>query len=178
VWGNRAAGGPGLRYEWLAWCAAHLGLDRVELGITKDGPVSALSQGSVERDGDAYRLVDRPRTLDLELFRRFRFPLSDRTELAMREEARRLGLAEAMEPTRFCHDPDARGRACGICPPCVGAIEQGLGRRVPWRGHLRHLLPKVWLRLPPAVRRAATEAARQRDRARGTAVGAASRPRP
>ena len=140
----------GGQYEWLArFCAQHH-IDDMELAIHRDDKARELIADLV--DESRTRLDPRHAGDDrYELFRRFRFPLFDKTKLEMRADSRAACFDEFMAMTWFCHRP-IHGEPCGICNPCIYTVEEGLGDRIPPRGlrryryrvipRLRHALAK------------------------------------
>jgi len=136
----------GSQYDWLARFAAQQGLDRLELSVEKrDSRVHGMLRGNMEavesRGGLTYRLVADPDNPDLELFRSFEFPILHLTKADLRAQAEAKGWTDIMELTWFCHDP-RDGLPCGMCTPCLVALEEGMGGRIP---RLRRVRP--WLRL-------------------------------
>lgn len=47
----------------------------------------------------------------------------------MLDEYRKLGFAETIQKTRFCHTP-INNEPCGTCNPCKSVLEEGLGFRL------------------------------------------------
>ncbi|HEU4653104.1 MAG TPA: hypothetical protein VFS47_03910 [Steroidobacteraceae bacterium] len=142
----------GGQYEWLAnYCLLH-GIDGMELSIHKDDKARNLLEPLI--DVSRSRL-DTRHTGDgrYELFKRFRFPIFDKTKQEMREEARLHGFEDLMLLTWFCHRP-RRGQPCGTCNPCIYTIDEGLGDRIPPLSRLRYhvrVVPRVrhWLTRHP-----------------------------
>lgn len=142
----------GGQYEWLArYCAEH-GIDAMELAIHRDDKARELLAELI----DTSRTTLDPRFAGdsrYELFRRFRFPLFDKTKEQMRLDARKAGFEDAMRLTWFCHRP-RNGEPCGTCNPCIYTIEEGLGDRVPLAGRIRYnlrIVPRMrhWLTQHP-----------------------------
>jgi hypothetical protein len=136
----------GSQYDWLARFAAQQGLDRLELSVEKrDSRVCGLLRGNMEavesRGGTTFRLAADPDNPDLELFRSFEFPILHLTKADLSAQAETKGWTELMELTWFCHDP-RDGKPCGMCTPCLVALEEGLGERIP---RLRRLWPRLRL---------------------------------
>ncbi len=147
--GLRRGGWLGAQYAWLADFAALRGLTRLELSINlEDRPRHRLAHDTcpLETDPLIYRLVDQPEDPNLELFRRFRFPIFTITKREMARRAADAGFGDLMEMTWFCHTP-RRGRPCGTCAPCRDIVGEGLGRRLPRLARLRRWL-KVGLARP------------------------------
>ena len=161
----REAGGArrvGGQYYDFAAAARYLGLSDLELGIHAEEATPWLAElkSNVEEEGGVCRLIPRPEPKELELFRRFAFPLLTLSKKDMEARARLGGFANLMEMTWFCHTPDRKGRACGLCAPCRLTMAQGLGRRIPAVNRIRHrlLLPAIKILSQYRVRRRARAA--------------------
>lgn len=142
----------GGQYEWLArYCIEH-GIDAMELSIHRDDKAREMLEDLI--DPSRTRLDPRfAGDSRYELFKRFRFPLFDKTKEQMRLEARQAGFEDAMKLTWFCHRP-RNGAPCGTCNPCIYTIEEGLGDRVPLAGRIRYslrIVPRMrhWLTRHP-----------------------------
>lgn len=130
----------GDQYAWLArFCRQH-GVDDVELSVerTEHGAHAVLAPFLEEVDsGRGYpTFVFSPSLRDTDeyqVFRQFSFPLFDTTKLEMAEVVRARGWSGPMGMTWFCHRPRADRKPCGCCNPCLYAIEQGFGWRIPPR---------------------------------------------
>lgn len=137
--GLRTRGWLGEQYVWLADFAALRGLTRLELSINlEDRPRQRLAHDAepLESDPTIYRLVDQPEDPNLELFRRFRFPIFNISKREMARRAAEAGFGDLMEMTWFCHTPRG-GKPCGTCAPCRDIVGEGLGRRLPWMARVR-----------------------------------------
>lgn len=137
----RSQGHLGSQYVWLAQYAQQSGIEGLELSIHVDDKAHGFIKGSirrVENDGDPYWELA-TRNNGLSLFSSFRFPILDLTKLQMQARATAHGFDDLLELTWFCHRPRG-GQPCGGCGPCRYTIEEGLGQRVPLRGHLRYRL--------------------------------------
>ena len=135
----------GTQYERLgAFALEHHG---IEMSIHKHGRIvdlidkyGAFIRISDEAIGDYY-VID-PEKTDRDLttvFGNCHFPLVDYAKLDMKEEYARLGLNDVMAETWFCHTP-IHGRPCGICTPCVCAIQEGMGARFTKTALIRYAL--------------------------------------
>lgn len=140
--GLRTHGWLGKQYIWLAQFAALRGLTALELSLNRDDrPRARLAQDVTPTGTEAgvYRLADRLTDPNLEIFRRFQFPIFDFSKREMQQAAIREGFADLMEMTWFCHTP--RGtRPCGTCAPCRDIVAEGLGRRLPLLARIRRRL--------------------------------------
>lgn len=139
----------GDQYAWLPAYCRIANVPGLELGVHVDDKVQALVRplalAFVHPAGFRSVRVD-PRhadTAEFRLFGGFTFPLFHVDKRAIERQAAAAGWSELMELTWFCHAP-VRGRPCGVCPPCIYTIEEGLARRVPLP---RRLLSSVYRRL-------------------------------
>jgi hypothetical protein len=135
----------GQQYEWLPrFCAAH-GAGKFELCIGRGDEVCSILKRFVIPCGTvtdpSYRVDDRFKESDeYGLFQFFRFPIYDLGKLDMACAARQAGFADLLELTWFCLEPRTRSRPCGACNPCRFAVEEGLGRRIPFVNRMRYHL--------------------------------------
>lgn len=126
----------GSQYDWLPAFCKHSAVADMELGVHVDDKVQALLRGfemEFEHPGGFRSLRVDPRhagSAEFKLFRYFSFPLFHVDKVGMARQAGAEGWGAIMDLTWFCHAP-SRGRPCGICPPCVYTIEEGLAHRVP-----------------------------------------------
>ena len=131
----------GGQYDWLARFADQQGLSDLELAIHRDDRAAAFLEPHVvlcDGGGDPYyKLRADPPDADLRLFERFRFPVFDKSKRDMQRIAAAEGFGDVLELTWFCHLPTSQGLPCGTCNPCRYTIEEGLGRRIPFKGRLR-----------------------------------------
>lgn len=136
----------GSQYDWLARFAEQRGLDSLELCVEKrDSRVCGMLDGNMlhvkSRGGMTYRLGPDPGDPDLELFRSFEFPILHLTKTDLLQRAEDNGWGDIMKLTWFCHDPRDE-RPCGMCTPCLIALQEGLGERIP---RLRRIRPRLRL---------------------------------
>ncbi|UHQ19089.1 7-cyano-7-deazaguanine synthase [Lysobacter sp. KIS68-7] len=160
----------GDQYDWLARYCKQRGLDGVELSVerTFHGPHGVL-HGRAIRVTDAhgletFRVPPEYEDADaLALFGAFSMPLFDMTKEDTADVARRHGWLDILGLTWFCHRPTRDGNPCGICNPCLYAIEQGFGWRVSER---RRAMSAVYRRtLLPLRRFARSHLLKRRARA-------------
>ena len=130
----------GDQYAWLArFCRQH-GVEDVELSVEKTahGAHAVLESFLEEVDSGfgypTFRFAaSKQNTDEYRVFSRFSFPLFDTTKLEMAEMVKARGWSDLMSMTWFCHRPRADRQPCGCCNPCLYAIEQGMGWRIPPR---------------------------------------------
>jgi len=132
--------GIGSQYAWLARFCRDRGLRDIELSAecTRHGASAVLLDNVVpvqSPDGEAtHRIPADAADQDAYIvFGAFSYPQITITREDMIATVGRNGWDALMGMTWFCHRP-ARGQPCGLCNPCLYAIEQGFGWRVPrWR---------------------------------------------
>lgn len=130
----------GYQYDFLSRMARYRNLDRLELSVHVDDKLYKHLRGNVREDNKVYELVQTLSDPDVAILRSFRFPILMLTKLDMEKRAREQGFSEILEMSWFCFHPDSKGRPCGYCTPCRCTIDEGMGRRVPWQGHVRRFL--------------------------------------
>ena len=133
----------GTQYDWLAQLAEAEDWRGVELSIYGEGRLGGLLRESVRRyeggDGRAVFAVrpDSPEPVRL-VFGRFAFPFWETGKHEAVRSARDYGLASLLDKHAwFCFSP-RNGEPCGLCRPCRFVVNDGLGDRIPYRGHLRY----------------------------------------
>lgn len=67
---------------------------------------------------------------DYQIFKFFSFPLMRLTKLKMKIISNEQGWQEIMNMTWFCHSPTKSEKPCGICKPCIIAIDESFGWRI------------------------------------------------
>lgn len=128
----------GEQYISLAALARHNRLDALELCVHVDDRLYLhLQHDVVGIGGGRYRLDDRPSRPELAIFTPFIFPILLMTKVDMERAAQRSGFLDILELSWFCFAPDRKGRPCGRCHACGYTMDEGMGRRVPWQGHVR-----------------------------------------
>jgi hypothetical protein len=139
----------GYQYHALSVLAREQNLDGLELAVHQDdvahrfiAPVAQRIETSI---GATYRLNRELDDPDMEMFRPFAFPVLDWTKPEMERYAAERGLSHIMDLTWFCHEPRGK-RPCGVCGPCSFTQYEGMGRRVPVLGRLKHTSLRVYRR--------------------------------
>ena len=136
----------GDQYEWLAKVASYLKLPHLELGIHKDDRFTMLLNSLLvaiqTHSGKNFHLksdfVNQPEYI---IFKYFRYPLLEMSKLDMRNYAIKHGFENLLHLTWFCHEPTFFSKKpCGTCLPCVYAIQEGMGYRIPLLGRFYYQL--------------------------------------
>ena len=148
----------GSQYDWLARFAHQSGIKDMELSAHyRDGRGYKVIQAFVvkieDENGSFFKIDPKFSGLDEHtLFKYFRFPIMELTIDDMKMISRKESFYDLMELTWFCHCPRTNGAPCGVCNPCVGKIEEGLGSFIPFSSRIRHhlrlyRLPQVLIHL-------------------------------
>lgn len=159
----------GSQYDWLARFAKQKGITGLELGIEKSasstvlavinklGKVKLVSNGVI-----SYYVID-PEHSSPDLYTvlgQFHYPytLYNMTKTETLAEYKKLGYADSINKTWFCHTP-INNQPCGICTPCKSVITEGMTFRIPQAGltrykyrkfyELKTLIGKVFKRINP-----------------------------
>jgi hypothetical protein len=146
----------GSQYLWLASFLEREGMEGFELGAVRGGGhLYRILWEEVEEapgpTGRTYRLREDVRNPNLELFRRFAFPLLPYSKPDLRARAEAMGWMDLMRRTWFCFSP--RGEApCGMCAPCLVAIQGGMAWRIPWHRRIRPRLRLLKRRVTSGTR--------------------------
>jgi 7-cyano-7-deazaguanine synthase in queuosine biosynthesis len=134
----------GTQYEWLARFCSEAGIEGVELGIEKGEQTGAykvlgafLVQSGTKEDSYYKFNEEFSDTDEYGLFKFYNFPLFNIAKIDMQNIAGNEGFEDLLELTWFCHTP-RNNRPCGVCTPCVLAIEEGLERRIPLSSRFRY----------------------------------------
>ena len=141
----RAISYIGPQYIWLAeFAKSNKGMELcIETDDSTYGATWCLRKnGKLKKiiDGDlVYWILDEENSSRdvMTVFGSLRFPLIEITKLEMLEEYKRMGFTETIKKTWFCHTP-VNGEPCGVCSPCMQAIDAGLSFRIPSAGLERH----------------------------------------
>jgi hypothetical protein len=140
-----AKGHLGAQYEWIACFAEEVKVYDLELGIETRSPgfftsfvkpeILKIAEGKT----DNFKIADHPTNPDITFFQYFRFPIHELTKLDLQQIAIKHDFIDILNQTWFCHTP-INEQPCGICKPCVVTMEEGLGRRIPLQGQIRHFI--------------------------------------
>jgi hypothetical protein len=130
----------GLQYEWIArFCKEH-SISNMQLSIQKhikpnkaslsDQPIFTISTDGLR---DVYIIDSKFKKKDeYVLFRYFCFPIINTSKLQMAAISKKNGWDMIMLKTWFCHNPTCNIKPCGKCKPCLIAIKENFGWRIPY----------------------------------------------
>lgn len=126
----------GSQYEWLARFCHWRRLSAAELCIHVDDRAHiAMNSCTVMREGggrDCFVISNDCDNPDIRLlFGCYVFPVLGLSKMQMQELAVERGWDEIMSQTWFCHRPTVKQAPCGRCSPCLYALEEGMGWRIP-----------------------------------------------
>lgn len=127
----------GYQYDWLARYAKAKDVTDLELSVHIDDKLYSFLKGHIEQTSEGGYRLQRRVTGDESIFLRFEFPILDYSKTHMRDMARQHGFLEILEKTWFCHKP-INGMPCGMCSPCVYAVEEGMRYRLPREAMFRY----------------------------------------
>jgi len=129
----------GTQYEYLARFCNQYDIKDMQLSIQehiKPDPTHFNINPLVTKNNCRYQdvyVIDPKfkRMNEYLLFQYFSFPLIKVTKTQMNKITKEKGWTKIMEKTWFCHNPTLRKKPCGICKPCLIAIDEDFGWRIP-----------------------------------------------
>jgi hypothetical protein len=159
----------GSQYDWIARFCQQRGIQGIELCVHRDDTAHAVLESIVleqRLEGRTTCVLDMARAPREEraLFHRLQFPLFGLSKLEMAAASRAHDWDRYMDLTWFCHHPTARRQPCGTCTPCLHAIKEGLGRRIPLRRRVFSLFHRALFRPLKRAIRVVGQSRRERPR--------------
>lgn len=142
----------GSQYEWLARFRRQLGIASLELGAGhRGGRIHRIVGSFVARtDEDGYpnyRIGEEYRgTKEFTAFGGFSFPLFELRKLETAEIAGEHGWLGILDLTCFCHRLRNGTVPCGCCNPCLYAVDEGFGWRIPRRNRIKGVFYRALVR--------------------------------
>jgi len=129
----------GEQYEWLARFCNEKGIKKMQLSIQahiKPDPnqfnIKPLLKATKIGDQEVYLIDPKFKNTDeYKIFGHFTFPLMKLTKVQMKEISVEKGWEKIMDMTWFCHNPTRKEKPCGICKPCIIALDESFGWRIP-----------------------------------------------
>lgn len=146
----------GSQYDWLPRFAKQKQISGLELSLEKAESSKAqkciLEFGSLKprNEGEiSYYIIDKEKSNNdlVKVFGAFHFPvpLFETTKKEMVEEYKLLGFEETMNKTWFCFTP-INNEPCGLCNPCMSAINEGMEFRFP-RSSLKRYKHRIYYKI-------------------------------
>ncbi|WP_149196454.1 hypothetical protein [Luteimonas suaedae] len=149
----------GSQYEWLARFCKQRGIARLELGAGHRGGriqkvIGPLVTQTDEDGYPSYRIGEAYRdTKEFTVFGGFSFPLFALSKLETAEVAAERGWRGVLELTCFCHKPRHGTEPCGCCNPCLYAVDEGFGWRIPRKNRIKGVFYRALIRpMKPPVK--------------------------
>lgn len=150
----------GSQYEWLARFRDQQGIAHLELAAGYRGGRIHDIIGPFVTQADAggyrtYRLSpEYSKTKEFLIFGGFSIPLFCLDKKKTGDIARERGWLDILRMTWFCHKPHGT-EPCGYCNPCLYAVDEGFGWRIPRRNRIKGIFYRALVRPMKAPARAA-----------------------
>jgi hypothetical protein len=150
----------GSQYEWLARFGRQRGIELLELSAGYRGGriqrvVGPYATRIDEHGRVSYRIGHEHRdTPEYAVFGGFSFPLFTLDKAETARIAAGHGWLDILELTCFCHRP-RDGKPCGYCNPCLYAVDEGFGWRIPRRNRVKGAVYRALVRPMKAPAKAA-----------------------
>jgi len=142
----------GSQYDWLARFGKQSGIGDLELAAGyRGGRIQAIIAGLMVKTDQhglvSYRIDPRhSNTREFTVFGGFSFPLYELDKQETATIAAAQGWMEILAMSWFCHKPGARNEPCGYCNPCLYAVDEGFGWRIPRRNRMKGSLYRTFVR--------------------------------
>jgi len=139
----------GTQYPVLAKFALMHGLNDVELSIAMTDTWTSrhLRDACIRVDDPIigeYRVLkpDTDSDAPISLFRYFTFPTLHISKEDMMRVSRENDMLDILDKSWFCHTP-YNGKPCGVCSPCLLAVDEGMNFRLPLIARIRSKAPRL-----------------------------------
>lgn len=142
----------GSQYDWLARFCKQQDIGQLELAAGHQGGRIHKIIGPLVTETDApgyrtYRIGSEYRdTKEFAVFAGFSFPLFELGKLETADIARQRGWLNILEMTCFCHKPRHGSEPCGCCNPCLYAVDEGFGWRIPRKNRIKGVFYRALIR--------------------------------
>jgi hypothetical protein len=133
----------GSQYDWLARFCKQLGIAELELaaghrGGRIQGIIGSMVMKTTDNGDVSYRLDPaHSDTKEFAIFGGFSFPLFELNKQETGTIAAEQGWLEILRMSWFCHKPGKGNEPCGYCNPCLYAVDEGFGWRIPRRNRIK-----------------------------------------
>lgn len=134
----------GSQYDWFSRWADEEDI-KLEISIHayRDGRVFSALENFVVSKNNYFEIDRKWNGSDIfVVFKNVIFPILDVSKTEMVNISKQAGFYNLMELTWFCHQPRRNESPCGLCSPCICAIEEGLAWRLPWTSRGRYFCRK------------------------------------
>ena len=142
----------GSQYDWLARFCKQLGIAELELAAGyRGGRIQAIIGAMVTKTTDngyvSYRLDPaHSDTKEFAVFGGFSFPLFELNKQETGAIAAEQGWLDILRMSWFCHKPGNGNEPCGYCNPCLYAVDEGFGWRIPRRNRIKGMFYRALVR--------------------------------
>lgn len=137
----------GIQYDWLARYCEEKNIMGMELSVEKGDNklnnfiIPLFKELQEDASGDTnYRIDENKSSFEYDLFKYFTFPIIELSRTDMEIIAKKECFIDIMEKTWFCHRPTNKQKPCGVCYPCITAIEEKQIWRFPLQSRIRYYL--------------------------------------
>lgn len=151
----------GSQYDWLARYCKQLRLRELELAAGhRGGRIQGIIGSMVVQTNDhglvSYRIDPKySATEEFTLFGGFSFPLFELNKQETGKIAAGQGWLDILRISWFCHKPGTSNVPCGYCNPCLYAVDEGFGWRIPRRNRIKGIFYRALVRPLKAPAKAA-----------------------
>ena len=151
----------GSQYDWLARFRKQQGIAELELaaghrGGRIHGLINALVMRTEDNGYPSYRIDPKySDSKEFMVFGGFSFPLFELCKQETGIIAAEQGWLDILSMTWFCHKPANGGEPCGYCNPCLYAVDEGFGWRIPRRNRIKGIFYRALVRPMKAPAKAA-----------------------
>jgi len=141
----------GSQYEWLARFRNQRDIAQLELAAGhRGGRIQGIIGPFVmQADGGGYRTYrlspEYSQTKEFLIFGGFSFPLFELGKRETADIARERGWLDILSMTWFCHKPHGTV-PCGYCNPCLYAVDEGFGWRIPRGNRIKGAFYRAFVR--------------------------------
>jgi len=125
----------GEQYKWIADYCRWRKISSIDISIISV-PSDRFFQNNFHRKEYPFSV----------LFRNLDFPIINWSKSDIKNWCIENGFLSVIEESWFCHSPTRSGKSCGTCSPCIVALEEGMGYRLPTTAKIRYhlrVLPRV-----------------------------------
>ncbi len=131
----------GAQYDWLARFCKENGIRNMQLGLVRNGNMDVVLEHYISKydinSQIEYRIDSRYKdSSEYLLFEYFSFPIINFNKQEIFEIAKKNDWEDILNMTWFCHNPTKKMKPCGRCKPCMFALKEGFGWRMPLRSRI------------------------------------------